>query len=55
MRAGIALVLAGLVAEGETIIDNVYQVDRGHEQIVERLSMLGAKITRSVKTFNQHE
>lgn len=49
IRAGIALILAGLVASGETIIDNVYQIDRGYEQIVERLSNLGAQITRSAK------
>ena len=50
IRAGMALILAGLAAVGATVIDNVYQVDRGYEQIVERLSSLGARITRSSKT-----
>lgn len=46
LRAGFALVLAGLVADGETIIDNIYQIDRGYEHIEERLQRLGAKIER---------
>ena len=44
LRAGMAFVLAGLAAEGETIIDNVYQIERGHYNIVKRLQGLGAKI-----------
>ena len=47
IRAGMALILAALIAEGETIIDNVYQVDRGYEHIAERLAGLGADIKRS--------
>lgn len=46
LRAGFALVLAGLVAEGETQIDNIYQIDRGYEKIENRLQGLGAKIKR---------
>lgn len=44
LRAGMAFVLAGLAAEGETIVDNVYQIERGHADVVERLKKLGAKI-----------
>jgi UDP-N-acetylglucosamine 1-carboxyvinyltransferase len=46
LRASAGLVLAGLVASGETVIDRVYHIDRGYERIVEKLSALGADITR---------
>lgn len=46
IRAGIALVIAALVAEGTTEIDNIYQIDRGYEKLDERLSALGADIKR---------
>ncbi len=46
LRAGYALVMAGLIAEGVTEIDNIYQIDRGYEKIEERLQALGADITR---------
>lgn len=46
IRAGIALVIAGLIAEGTTEIDNIYQIDRGYEKIDERLRLLGADIQR---------
>ena len=46
LRASAALVLAGLAAEGTTIINRVYHIDRGYEKIEERLNPLGAKITR---------
>jgi UDP-N-acetylglucosamine 1-carboxyvinyltransferase len=46
LRAGITLILAGLIAKGETIIHNTYQVDRGYERIDERLRKLGADIKR---------
>lgn len=46
LRAGITLILAGLIAKGETVIRNAYQVDRGYERIEERLQKLGAKIKR---------
>jgi UDP-N-acetylglucosamine 1-carboxyvinyltransferase len=47
LRASAGLVLAALVASGETIIDRVYHIDRGYEGIVEKLSGVGADITRS--------
>ena len=46
LRASAGLVLAGLVASGETLIDRVYHIDRGYEGIVEKLRGLGADITR---------
>jgi len=46
LRASAGLVLAGLLASGETIIDRVYHIDRGYERIVEKLSALGADIER---------
>ncbi|MFA7287006.1 MAG: UDP-N-acetylglucosamine 1-carboxyvinyltransferase [Patescibacteria group bacterium] len=49
IRAGIALILAGLAATGTTTIDNVYQIDRGYHDIVGRLQKLGANITRVSK------
>ncbi len=46
LRASAALVLAAMAAEGTTIINRVYHIDRGYEKIEERLNPLGAKITR---------
>ncbi|MDD4900687.1 MAG: UDP-N-acetylglucosamine 1-carboxyvinyltransferase [Patescibacteria group bacterium] len=46
LRAGIAMIIAALVAQGETEIDNIYQIDRGYENICERLKKLGADIKR---------
>jgi UDP-N-acetylglucosamine 1-carboxyvinyltransferase len=46
IRAGVALLIAALSAEGTSIIQNVEQIDRGYENIVERLSSLGATIER---------
>ena len=46
IRAGIAMVIAGLLAKGETTIHNIYQIERGYERIDERLQALGADITR---------
>jgi len=46
LRASASLVLAGLVAQGETLIDRVYHIDRGYEHIVEKLSDVGADIKR---------
>ncbi|HUP97920.1 MAG TPA: UDP-N-acetylglucosamine 1-carboxyvinyltransferase [Usitatibacter sp.] len=46
LRASASLVIAGLVAEGETIIDRIYHLDRGYEHIEERLGQLGARISR---------
>jgi UDP-N-acetylglucosamine 1-carboxyvinyltransferase len=46
LRASASLVLAGLVAEGETIVDRVYHIDRGYERIEEKLRAVGARIER---------
>jgi len=46
LRASAGLVLAGLVAQGETVVDRVYHIDRGYENIEEKLSGLGARIRR---------
>ena len=46
LRASAALVIAGMVAEGETIVDRIYHIDRGYECIEEKLRQLGAKIRR---------
>jgi len=46
LRASASLVIAGLVAQGETIIDRIYHLDRGYERIESRLSALGARIAR---------
>jgi UDP-N-acetylglucosamine 1-carboxyvinyltransferase len=46
LRASASLILAGLVADGETVIDRIYHLDRGYERIEEKLSALGAKIRR---------
>ena len=46
LRASASLILAGLCADGETIVDRIYHIDRGYERIEEKLSYLGANITR---------
>ena len=46
LRASASLVLAGLVAAGETVVDRVYHIDRGYERIEEKLSAAGARIRR---------
>lgn len=46
LRGGAALIIAALIAKGESTINNVYQVDRGYEAIEERLQAIGADITR---------
>ncbi|MGN9837765.1 UDP-N-acetylglucosamine 1-carboxyvinyltransferase [Nonomuraea sp. H19] len=48
LRSGIALVLAGLAAEGETLIDSGYLIDRGHAHLAARMRALGADITREI-------
>jgi len=45
IRAGMAMVIAAMCAEGKSIIGNVFQIERGYENIVARLSSLGGKIT----------
>jgi UDP-N-acetylglucosamine 1-carboxyvinyltransferase len=46
LRASASLALAGLVAEGETVVDRIYHIDRGYECIEEKLAQLGARIRR---------
>ncbi|MBV1932979.1 MAG: UDP-N-acetylglucosamine 1-carboxyvinyltransferase [Porticoccaceae bacterium] len=46
LRASASLVIAGLVAEGETVVDRIYHIDRGYECIEEKLQQLGANIRR---------
>jgi UDP-N-acetylglucosamine 1-carboxyvinyltransferase len=46
LRASASLVLAGLAAEGETMVDRVYHIDRGYECIEEKLAALGARVRR---------
>jgi UDP-N-acetylglucosamine 1-carboxyvinyltransferase len=47
LRASASLVIAGLVAEGETIVDRIYHLDRGYERLEARLGALGARIRRT--------
>ena len=46
LRASVSLVIAGLVAQGDTIVDRIYHIDRGYEGIDEKLRSVGAQITR---------
>ncbi len=46
LRASISLIMAGMVAEGETVVTRVYHLDRGYEHVVRKLSTVGAKIER---------
>lgn len=50
LRASISLVLAGCIANGETVVDRIYHIDRGYEHIEEKLRGLGAKIERFRET-----
>ncbi|WP_163835203.1 UDP-N-acetylglucosamine 1-carboxyvinyltransferase [Spartinivicinus ruber] len=47
LRASASLVIAGLVADGDTVVDRIYHIDRGYECIEEKLQLLGAKIRRT--------
>ena len=47
LRASVALVLAGLVAEGETTVNRIYHLERGYENIVDKLSACGAQICKA--------
>ena len=51
LRASASLVLAALVADGETILDRVYHIDRGYEHIEEKLRAVGAQIKRIGEMF----
>jgi UDP-N-acetylglucosamine 1-carboxyvinyltransferase len=46
LRASASLVLAGMFAEGETVVDRIYHLDRGYEHIEEKLNNVGANIVR---------
>jgi UDP-N-acetylglucosamine 1-carboxyvinyltransferase len=46
LRASVSLILAGLAAEGETVVNRVYHLDRGYEQVEQKLRGVGAEITR---------
>jgi len=46
LRASMSLILAGLAAKGETIVNRVYHLDRGYERLEEKLSAVGADIER---------
>ena len=46
LRASASLVLAGCIAQGTTIVDRIYHIDRGYERIEDKLSALGANIER---------
>ena len=46
LRASVSLVIAGLAAEGETMVQRVYHLDRGFEKLEEKLSRCGAEIER---------
>jgi UDP-N-acetylglucosamine 1-carboxyvinyltransferase len=46
LRASVSLVVAGLVAKGETVINRVYHLDRGYERLEEKLAACGARIER---------
>ena len=46
LRASASLIMAGLVAEGETEVQRIYHIDRGYEIIEEKLALLGANIRR---------
>ena len=53
LRAGAALVLAGLVAEGSTTVQNISYIDRGYERLEEKLNALGADIRRVPATVQK--
>jgi UDP-N-acetylglucosamine 1-carboxyvinyltransferase len=46
LRAGAALVLAGLAAEGETVISDVYHIDRGYDSMIEKFRSIGGEVER---------
>ena len=46
LRASVSLILAGLAAEGETMVNRVYHLDRGYERVEEKLAGCGAEVER---------
>lgn len=55
LRASVSLVIAALVAQGETVIDRLYHLDRGYERIEDKLSNVGAKIIRDYRQSHRTE
>ena len=55
LRASASLVLAALVADGESILDRVYHMDRGYEHFEEKLRGVGAQIRRMGNVFNRKD
>jgi UDP-N-acetylglucosamine 1-carboxyvinyltransferase len=53
LRASAALVLAALVADGESILDRVYHIDRGYERLEEKLRGVGAQVRRMGDVFGK--
>ncbi len=49
LRAGIAMVIAGLIAEGTTEIENIYQIERGYENLIDKLTGIGAQINKQLE------
>lgn len=54
LRASVCLVIAGLVAEGQTVVDRVYHLDRGFERLEEKLGACGAQVTRLKGEGDEH-
>ena len=54
LRASACLVLAGLVAEGQTVVDRIYHIDRGYDCIEEKLAQCGARIRRVSRSQYPH-
>jgi UDP-N-acetylglucosamine 1-carboxyvinyltransferase len=50
LRASVSLILAGLAAEGDTVVSRVYHLDRGYEHVVRKLEGVGARIERITGT-----
>jgi UDP-N-acetylglucosamine 1-carboxyvinyltransferase len=46
LRASVSLVIAALAADGDTVIDRIYHLDRGYERLEEKLAACGAKVAR---------
>jgi UDP-N-acetylglucosamine 1-carboxyvinyltransferase len=46
LRASVSLILAGLAAQGETLVNRVYHLDRGYEHVEEKLAAIGANVQR---------
>ncbi len=55
LRASASLVIAGLVADGETLVDRIYHLDRGYDRMEEKLTRLGANVHRVVSSDGHRE